>query len=155
MKICATCHVTDNWRTVSRFDHDFTPFPLVGMHQIVACESCHIEGQYIGTSGACVSCHRADDPHKGALGKTCGSCHTPNAWNLWQFDHEKETGFQLQGAHTNLACDGCHKPDTDPASTSQVCGDCHQRRDIHNGSFGPNCGRCHSQNRFFELILRN
>ncbi len=154
MTVCATCHVTESWSTIFRFDHDFTQFPLVGMHQIVACESCHLEGQFIGTAANCVSCHKTDDHHKGALGTQCQDCHTPNAWNLWQFDHETHTGYALLGAHTDLACDGCHKPGSNPANTTTLCGSCHGHQDIHNGGFGPNCGRCHSQNRFFELILQ-
>ena len=83
MKVCATCHVTDDWHTINLFDHNFTRFPLVGIHQIVACQNCHIGNQFIGTDMECVACHKADDHHKGALGKECSTCHTPNDWSLW------------------------------------------------------------------------
>lgn len=155
MKMCATCHVPDNWKIINRFDHHFTTFPLVGLHNVVACQSCHIGNQFAGTKTDCVSCHKQDDHHKGALGTQCQTCHSPNGWNLWQFDHEKHTGYPLLGSHKDLACDACHAPGTDPHKTSAVCGTCHLRQDIHNGGFGQNCGRCHSQNKFFELILQD
>lgn len=155
MQVCATCHVTDNWNTINRFDHDFADFPLVGMHQIVPCQNCHIGNQFVGTADQCVDCHKADDHHGGGLGDQCQSCHSPNGWNLWQFDHEERTGYALEGAHNNLACDACHAPGSDPSNTSPVCGKCHQRQDIHNGGFGLDCGRCHSQDKFFELILQD
>lgn len=155
MQVCATCHVTDSWQTISRFDHDFTNFPLVGMHQIVNCQSCHVGNQFAGTESACVDCHRQDDYHKGALGSECSSCHTPNSWDLWQFDHKAFTGYELQGVHEGLSCASCHTPGSKPGSTSTTCGTCHQRQDIHKGGFGSNCGRCHSQDSFFELILQD
>lgn len=153
MQMCATCHVTDGWNTISRFDHNFTQFPLVGLHSVVPCQNCHLGNQFAGTESTCASCHKSDDHHGGALGDQCQTCHSPNAWNLWQFDHEEHTGYALLGAHKDVACDTCHAPGTDPGKTPAVCGNCHSRQDIHNGGFGQNCGRCHSQNKFFELIL--
>lgn len=155
MKVCATCHVTDNWKTINRFDHHFTNFPLVGLHQVVPCQNCHIGNQFVGTPTNCVSCHKADDHHQGGLGTECQSCHSPNAWNLWQFDHEEKTGYELLGSHADVACDACHSPGTNPAETPTACGRCHERQDIHNGGFGQNCGKCHSQDKFFELILQD
>lgn len=155
MSLCATCHVTEEWKIINRFDHHFTDFPLVGMHQVVPCESCHIANQFVGTESACVNCHKQDDHHKGGLGNKCETCHSPNAWNLWQFDHEKHTGYELLGAHTGVACEACHKPGTNPAKTPTVCGRCHEQQDIHNKEFGLNCGKCHSQEAFFELILQD
>ncbi len=155
MQMCATCHVTDDWKIINRFDHHFTNFPLVGFHNVVPCQSCHIGNQFAGTDTNCVSCHKQDDHHQGALGETCHSCHSPNGWNLWQFNHEEFTGYALQGSHEGLACDACHAPGTDPHKTPAVCGKCHERQDIHNGGFGLDCGRCHSQNKFFQLILQD
>lgn len=154
MAICATCHTTNGWNIISRFDHHFTQFPLVGMHQVVACEHCHIGNQFVGTGTDCANCHKANDHHKGALGDQCQTCHNPNAWNLWSFDHFQHTGYELLGSHADVACDACHAPGTDPQNTPNVCGRCHERQDIHNGGFGSNCGKCHSQNKFFELILQ-
>ena len=155
MQVCATCHITDNWNTINHFDHNFTDFPLVGLHQIVPCQNCHIGNQFAGTQNQCVDCHKADDHHGGGLGDQCQTCHTPNAWNLWEFDHEQFTGYALLGSHEALACDSCHEPGSKPSNTPNVCGKCHERQDIHNGGFGLDCGRCHSQDKFFELILQD
>lgn len=155
MSVCATCHITQAWKIINRFDHHFTDFPLVGMHQLVPCEGCHIANQFVGTDAKCVSCHKSDDHHQGALGEQCQTCHSPNAWNLWQFDHEKVTGYELLGSHAGVACDACHRPGSDPQNTPTICGRCHERQDIHNGGFGQNCGKCHSQSKFFELILQD
>ena len=42
---------------------------------------------------------------KGNLGKQCARCHSPNGWGLWEFDHGKETGLVLSGAHGKRACE--------------------------------------------------
>ena len=151
MQICATCHSTDGWSKITLFDHDLTEFPLAGMHLLVPCESCHMGSQFAETSVACASCHSNDDVHKNSLGDTCNRCHTPNSWSIWEFDHNSETDFALEGNHKGVACDACHQPNTQPEQTSMVCGNCHKSHDIHKGEFGQNCGRCHTVENFFEL----
>ena len=106
---CAQCHGVETWRGRLQFDHDFTAFPLVGLHVAVPCFACHRSAAYKGTPQDCVDCHAADDRHKGSLGRDCGSCHSASGWNLWEFDHGKATRFALTGAHANVACAGCHK----------------------------------------------
>jgi hypothetical protein len=155
MQLCGTCHVSESWKTTSRFDHHFTNFPLMGMHNTVPCQHCHVGNQFTGTSTDCVSCHKSDDHHKGAMGEKCQTCHSPNSWTLWQFDHKKQAHYELLGAHENLACEACHAPGSKPTDTPKICGNCHKQQDIHNGSFGSDCGRCHSQRKFFELILQD
>ena len=155
MQVCATCHSPESWRTTSLFDHQITGFPLVGMHQIVACQNCHMGNQFSGTDPECISCHKADDPHRGSLGTECHSCHSPNSWSIWQFDHDLVTNFALTGSHKELACESCHKPNTEPADTTMLCGNCHAQQDIHDGEFGKNCGRCHNTEKFFELNFQD
>jgi hypothetical protein len=36
-------------------------------------------------------------------------------------------------------------------STNGSCGDCHRSNDVHDGEFGPDCGRCHSADSFTEV----
>jgi hypothetical protein len=31
------------------------------------------------------------------------------------------------------------------------CADCHRADDVHDGEFGPDCGRCHSDRSFKEV----
>jgi hypothetical protein len=142
-KECASCHVESGWKEQVRFDHDMTRFPLVGLHATVACEECHANRAFRNTARDCLTCHKADDVHKGNLGKECASCHNPNGWKFWQFDHGKATKFALEGAHAKVDCKGCHIQPADEVKPSRDCGACHARDDVHNGGFGRDCARCH------------
>jgi hypothetical protein len=140
---CASCHVESGWKDKVRFDHDMARFPLVGLHAAVACEECHAGRAYRGTARECYACHKADDAHKGNLGKLCASCHNPNGWSFWQFDHGKATKFALDGAHAKLECKACHIRPADEVKLPLDCGGCHARDDVHHGGFGRDCARCH------------
>jgi hypothetical protein len=121
----------------------------------VPCQHCHTGNQFAGTTSQCVDCHQQDDPHQKSLSKECHTCHSPNGWSLWQFDHQQRTGYALLGSHEDLACKACHLPNTNPHNTPKVCGQCHQDDDIHKGSFGADCGRCHKQTQFNDLNLQD
>ncbi|MCP5345836.1 MAG: cytochrome C [Gammaproteobacteria bacterium] len=153
METCESCHDGSKWTTASSFDHDFTSFPLLGMHQIAPCESCHLDSRMISTETDCVSCHATDDFHQRSVGEACGTCHTPNAWEIWQFDHSQQTEFILDGSHAGLSCDSCHFTDSAPADTPDQCGSCHLDDDIHRGQFGQSCEQCHNTSDFSEIIL--
>jgi len=144
---CAACHRETGWRDQVRFDHDFTRFPLVGLHAAVGCEQCHADRRYRGTPAKCIACHKADDNHKGALGDGCATCHNPNGWAHWQFDHST-TGFTREGAHAKLACQQCHVKPTHEVKLSHECVACHATDDVHDGNFGRDCARCHSTRTF-------
>jgi hypothetical protein len=141
---CGSCHVESGWREKVRFDHDMTRFPLVGLHASVGCEECHATRAYRNTARDCISCHKSDDVHKGNLGKACATCHNPNGWKFWQFDHGKATHFALEGAHAKITCETCHVKPPDEVKLPKDCGDCHARDDVHHGGFGRDCARCHS-----------
>ena len=153
MKQCDSCHSTVNWNSVASFDHEFTQFPLLGMHQITPCESCHVDGQLTSVDAECVICHEVDDFHERSIGSACADCHTPNAWELWQFDHAEQTDYVLQGRHEGLSCDSCHLPATDPLDTPEECGSCHVEEDIHRGDYGDSCDQCHNTTDFSEVII--
>ena len=85
---CDRCHNQESWSTDVFFDHDLTNFPLIGQHAIVTCEECHLSNVYKGTKKDCVSCHKPHDKHEQTLGPKCASCHNPNSWKLWHFDHD-------------------------------------------------------------------
>ena len=40
-KTCTSCHDTEKWKPVPKFDHDTADFPLTGKHLQVACAKCH------------------------------------------------------------------------------------------------------------------
>jgi hypothetical protein len=141
---CEQCHNDQGFDAKVRFDHNLSRFPLVGLHAVTACDSCHATHEYQNASEACVSCHAQDDHHKKTLGTECEICHTPNDWGIWLFDHNKQTDFKLDGAHQSLACASCHKTPTEgKVQQSATCITCHAKDDEHNKRFGRDCEQCH------------
>ena len=145
---CAHCHGVETWRKGMSFDHDLTQFPLVGLHVAVPCHACHASPSFKGAARDCLGCHQRDDRHKGSLGKDCESCHSPNGWGHWLFDHAKVTGFALVGAHSNATCAGCHKQPPDKVKLSDACASCHAQDDVHLRQYGRQCQRCHGTTTF-------
>jgi hypothetical protein len=117
---CSTCHTTVSWTTAT-FDHSTTGFPLTSGHANVACNLCHINGNYNLTIAptACGNsqCHLTDwqntnNPVHSASGPAfaaanCANCHTPAGWTSAAFDHSI-TGFALTGTHLSTPCASCH-----------------------------------------------
>lgn len=68
-------------------------------------------------------------PHETFPGD-CSICHVPDRWDVlkedFAFDHEKETGHPLTGAHGRAACLRCHN-DRGPvaAYAARGCAGCH------------------------------
>jgi hypothetical protein len=144
-KDCAECHGAESFSSQVRFDHDLTGFPLLGLHAIAACESCHADRNFQQSNVECRSCHADEDVHKKTMGANCESCHNPNGWSVWQFDHDEQTEFPLSGAHAGLECAGCHRtPVAAGLRMASSCIDCHASEDAHRGGFGRACDDCHS-----------
>lgn len=150
---CGQCHDPEGWRT-ARLDHEITRFPLLGMHAVAACEQCHTTQAFRDAKTECLSCHRSDDTHDGALGEDCGLCHNPNDWGIWAFDHGLKTRFPLDGSHEGLACGACHRAPLGTHGMRRDCGSCHRRDDEHRGALGEDCGRCHTTTRWTEVHVR-
>ena len=142
---CGTCHEQNKW-TAIRFNHDKdTKFPLRAAHAKVKCDTCHSGDLYRDKlATACVSCHRADDPHNGELGVGCERCHGEDNWRrIASFDHDI-TRFPLIGYHAVVTCEECHRS-MRFKDTSLVCASCH-RDQHHEGRLGANCALCHNPN---------
>lgn len=147
---CEFCHSVETWRKIT-FDHSTTGFPLVGKHDQNECMSCHVR-ENLGTpdekikmaplARECELCHK--DPHRGQFTLAvveqtapdvrikCSRCHTPDAWKSLTFDHNRDARWALDGAHQKVACNLCHKPQTDGDGTyalykplPSACSDCH------------------------------
>ena len=142
-KQCEQCHSQVRWNDVT-FDHDLTRFPLLGLHVVVTCGQCHLTQKFKEAPQDCNGCHAKDDAHKGALGKDCAACHTPNGWKIWEFDHAARTRFPLLGAHAKVGCPQCHLQPQNLMKPSMVCGTCHAGDDIHAGRLGQQCQNCHT-----------
>jgi hypothetical protein len=78
--ICLLCGIVSASRTAAQFEtpnrsfHNATGFRLEGKHLTVACEACHLNGQFRGTPAGCYDCHwlrRKDDRYQTRLGTQC------------------------------------------------------------------------------------
>jgi hypothetical protein len=157
---CTSCHASQGWKPVARFDHGVTGFALTGRHGPLGCEKCHRGAP--PESGAtvrrvlravggreCASCH--EDTHAGKLGAACVNCHTTASWRAAagkmaegkRFDHDR-TGYPLKGRHASVACASCHAAGRPLRVKHERCTDCH--RDDHRGQFARRAdqGRCES-----------
>jgi hypothetical protein len=154
---CAKCHSAESWKTAQAFDHSKTRYPLTGLHNKVACESCHKPDTPGGPArykdmnfATCAACH--SDPHKGEFKKACEACHTTSGWKTlvrgFDFDHSK-TKYPLVGKHVQVACSVCHiKDDFKREVAFATCKDCHTP-DPHRGQFSTRpkkgeCAECHT-----------
>ena len=78
----------------------------------------------------------------------CGLCHVPENWTTlkgdFEFDHEAETGYALEGAHARATCLRCHN-DRGPVAEylARGCAGCHV--DPHESTLDPDCTQCHNQ----------
>ena len=142
---CQRCHTERSWKALL-FDHDRdTAYPLLGKHRIALCTRCHTGQLYKDkTPTACASCHKGEDVHRRRLGTECQNCHSLRDWKLWDFDHDTRTRFKLDGGHKGLDCYACHTERMDKkVKATSSCVSCHKKDDKHDGSFGPQCDRCH------------
>jgi hypothetical protein len=78
----------------------------------------------------------------------CSLCHTSDGWRSiradFAYDHGRETGHPLEGAHARAECLRCHN-DRGPvqAFNARGCGGCHV--DPHRGELGSTCETCHGE----------
>lgn len=143
---CEKCHTPEGWKRLA-FDHDRdTRFPLSGRHDEAKCEACHkgvLYREALATD--CISCHRADDVHRGRNGDSCDDCHSAKGWESDRFDHGRMTDFPLRGAHADVKCERCHTKPLAEQELSARCYDCHRDDDVHAGQQGSRCETCHNE----------
>ncbi len=152
-KKCERCHGQASWTGETVFDHGLTDFPLIGLHEAASCSDCHIDANYEDTARDCVDCHSSDDVHNGAFANSCTGCHNPNGWNYWQFDHNQDTEYPLEGSHVGIACGLCHKSSNKQLKAARQCIDCHSIDDVHEGQLGNRCERCHVPESFRVQVI--
>lgn len=161
---CTKCHNYDNFKPATLFNHAKTDFPLNGAHAKVDCNQCHKTEfkngekfqKFAGVPFKnCNACHK--DPHQGAFGTNCKSCHNESSFSdiksTSSFNHNL-TGFPLEGKHKTIDCKACHDNRAGTqgnykefATTKNItCLTCH--KDVHESKFGTDCKDCHSQQSF-------
>mgnify|MGYP001817084254 FL=1 len=149
---CLDCHNEHSWQEDVFFDHDLTRFPLLGTHSNQECDACHDSHVFRDAPTDCIDCHSDDDPHADRFDDNCALCHNPVDWAEWRFDHNTQTDFVLEGAHSGVNCESCHRQSMGTHSRlGSRCADCHRSDDIHDGEFGFDCGRCHSADSFRDV----
>ncbi|KGJ95689.1 cytochrome c3 family protein [Thalassotalea sp. ND16A] len=149
---CESCHNEEEWQNNS-YDHfKDANYRLNGKHQKLACVACH--AKELNPSNKCNGCHSDNDVHHGSNGEQCQQCHNEKSWDKINFDHDKETDFNLLGAHQEVECDGCHLPGQTRADEERVrqCVDCHLPVDPHQGNLGKECQNCHQSKKWNEQV---
>ncbi|MEZ4845744.1 MAG: hypothetical protein R2877_01870 [Bdellovibrionota bacterium] len=140
----STVSVPKTTAAISGFNHAATGFPLVGKHEAVTCDNCHVGGKFKGIGRSCNSCH--NDFHNGELGMECERCHSPAiGFNDIEFNHNREARFRLDGAHVRNQCNQCHWNNKYKFGDFS-CSTCHM--DVHKGANGPKCENCHTTSGF-------
>lgn len=82
----------------------------------------------------------------------CAACHSPAGWRPMRrdadFDHVRDAGFALSGAHRAVGCAGCHAGlrFDQPRAAGDECVVCHT--DPHRGRLSSDCAGCHDTQRF-------
>lgn len=152
---CQNCHTANAWkptRAVPEFNHNQTRYPLLGMHQSVACTQCHVKPVFTNVGQRCQDCHA--DIHRRQLGANCAQCHTVQGWKVSvQKIQDHNNRFPLTGAHAAVDCDACHKNAANSKfqTMSTECYSCHQSDYASTtnpnhaaGKFSVTCQTCHS-----------
>jgi len=140
------------------------PGPLIEGHAKLEtdCKQCHSRSGRRGQRTLCLACHKkvAADVRggKGYHGRIknidtleCRSCHTDHKGRKADivrldrqlFDHGM-TDFPLKDAHTQAACESCHRPGKKFREAPTQCIACHRKDDAHKGRLGESCNDCHS-----------
>ncbi|MCX5660126.1 MAG: cytochrome c3 family protein [Planctomycetota bacterium] len=90
----------------------------------------------------------------------CALCHVSENWHTlrkdFKFDHLKQTGTPLNGAHAQATCLRCHN-DRGPVQrfSAKGCSGCHT--DIHRTRLGNQCQTCHTEQTWVpkDIIARH
>src|ERR1700690_1853298 len=147
---CADCHGSTSWAG-GKFDHDKIEFKLTGAHAVRTCNACHVGGRYKSIPKSCVGCTAPDDVHRGSRGEDCAKCHTTKEWKTAKYDHLKETGYALRGAHVDIDCLACHRGGNYKEKIPKDCEGCHRADDAHAARFGAKCEDCHGVDRWHPV----
>lgn len=135
----------------AEFDHDETNFPLDFSHALAKCESCHLQGIFVGTPRRCVDCHSntgrikasaAPSTHIRVIGD-CDFCHTADAWtNVPRVDHSAVVG-SCANCHNGVISTGKH---AGHVASSNICDDCHTTFNwrFYHVNVDSNCVLCHN-----------
>ncbi len=158
---CIRCHSADAVEAVeppavAKPDREFSPHRFLGTP--TRCDACHADVH----QGAF---RQLDPPDPQGPAADCSACHTTDSFDrveVTRFDHAGATGFELKGAHRELACNTCHPARQQPdergrsfgMAAGRNCQDCHSQP--HGDQFGPpaevRCADCHNEEHDFQTL---
>ena len=121
------------------FDHLTTGFALIGRHEFVSCETCHVGGVFKGTPKQCTGCHN------GVIARGKSANHIPTTASC-DSCHRISVSFAAKSAlmnHSTItgACATCHNgtlakgKNTTHVQTVADCGICHTTTTFDGGRF--------------------
>ncbi|MCK6544896.1 hypothetical protein L6R52_03450 [Myxococcota bacterium] len=120
---------------------------LAGTKAAIAPPGAPLDLAFRVPGAECSACH--PDPHgvRASQPLDCGACHGFEKWKgAVRNAYHEGAGFSLTGAHDVVQCSLCHLGSGSLLGRGELCGTCHLRDDVHAGSLGPDCGKCHEQN---------
>lgn len=154
---CQECHSVMHlrWEDVN-FQHPAS-FPLAFGHDVRDCEACHGAGQVPPDPQDCYACHMRDyqsvsrPPHvANAFDTDCRVCHDVTGFTDPDFYNHGESGFPIQGGHSNVSCQSCHYA-ANYRGLARECFVCHsgeyyETESPDHAAFGfpTECERCHT-----------
>lgn len=134
---CQNCHGTTAWLWNVKFDHKArTEFALLGTHQSLSCQSCHVQPSFELRESTpaddedCYACHADDyqDEHAGSgFPTTCLTCHNLDTWEDAGFEEHDAKYFPIYSGTHEGTWDNCQTCHTQPDDfTSFSCVTCHE-----------------------------
>jgi len=155
---CDKCHVARTWKGKDVLLNHDKFYKLDTGHRKTPCEKCHpVKGQFkVPAFEQCVTCHKKDDVHKGALGDRCDKCHVARTWKGKDvlFDHGKV--YQLEKSHAAVKCEKCHLVKGQyKVPDYKLCVTCHRKDDVHKGSLGDTCDKCHDESKWKKVMMNH
>ena len=150
---------------------DYSPGPLSLAHEGLddpgSCDSCHDDDLEVDGE-RCLVCHDRIEQRmtarKGVHGDVtsddCAMCHSEHMgrdfdmlpFDRQSFDHAGETGFPLDGLHSQVRqCSSCHTTGSF-LELSSDCQTCHTS--AHGPMFDDGCTACHETTMPFESTSR-
>jgi hypothetical protein len=127
------------------------------------CTQCHDRSNSARQTRLCLDCHKeiaADVARQrgyhghlpGIATAECHACHSEHLGRAAdivklvpeQLNHDL-TDYPLRGAHTALACGGCHVAGKPYREAPRDCLGCHKKEEPHEGRLGRDCASCHDE----------
>ncbi len=133
---CEDCHTPKSWVVTNILEiHQKSRFPLLGAHQTIDCQECHLSASLLNFKPIgidCYQCHKSQyeattnpNHQQAGYGTDCESCHAMSTWAPATIDHDGPYFPIYSGEHNGVwsTCRDCHTNYNDYSIFS--CTNCH------------------------------